>query len=258
MGQPSGRHYGIWSVGRDEAPLIPKGETPKVLQADNKPAAPANRPSRLGDLETATLLYNYGMPVDITLDALTKTSSGKALNCKTGHIAAEHIDFVYSKPPSSADRPQINSSMNVTLDRIGEVSGKVSSCFEKGFQLAVDEKSQSLIREKLPQAAAERGLSADLTLASGGDIQRIELADKDCHFIGPDGRRKKGRIVNISQVDALIQASIVPPVHSIIKFEGPRKYASEVTNAFTLGFICKFSWRIPDVEFTQKLKFSND
>jgi len=258
MEQTGSKHYGMWSLGRDEQ-NAPTKEIPKP-QTERTPAlapAPAKSP-RLSALQTATLLYDYGMPVDIALDAFAKTADGKTLNCKTGRITAEHIDFVYSKPTSSADRPQLGSSINITLDRVGEVSGKVSSRSEKGFQLAVDEKSQSLIREKLPQAAAERGLSSDLTLAGGADIQRIELKSKDCHFIGPHGRRKKGKIVNISQVDALIQASIIPPAHSIIKFEGPRKYAAEVTNAFAIGFICKFSWRIPDNEFSPDLKFSND
>jgi len=253
---PSSRHYGIWSAGRDEAPLQ-KSDAPKQALTDLKPAAPG-RTSRLNDVETATLLYDYGMPVDIALDAFAKTSDGKDLNCKTGRVTAEHIDFIYSKPTSSADRPQLGAAINVTLERVGEVSGKVSSRSEKGFQLAVDEKSRSLIRERLPQAAAERGLSADLTLAGGADIQRIELRNKECHFIGPHGRRMKGKIVNISQVDALIQASIIPPAHSIIKFEGTRKYAAEVTNAFAIGFICKFSWRIPDAEFTPDMKFSDD
>jgi len=247
------RRYELWSAERSERPR----DGGAALEIAVAPA-PKRRPSNLDELQTMLLLYDYGVPVDIALHASCKTVDGKTFQCETKKISSESIDLGYSGAARRTDDLLPGSALNITMDKVGEVSGTVSAHSETGFKLAVDIESRPRLGERLAPLAIERGLNPKASIAGGEDVQRIELKHKDCEFTGPDGRKKIGRIVNLSQLDVLVRSAVMPQARSIIVFRGAHKYAAEVTSTFGIGFLAKFSWRIPDREFSTDMRFCDD
>jgi len=241
------RRYELWSAERSEQSVEFPQRTPLVKNP------PRLVEQKLDEHQATTLLYNYGLPVDLTMNAAAKVG-GSAIPCKTSRISTERIDLSFTdneKPPKNS---LTGSSGALRIEEIGEVSGRIAAESATGFQFAVDENNRSSLAEKLATIAMGRGLNPKVSIASG---TRLELKNKNCEFTGPDGRARKGRILNLSQADALIQTASPPKVPAIIVFRGNKKYAAEITNSFVLGFVARFSWPISDEDFSENMRFDN-
>ena len=149
--------------------------------------------------------------------------------------------------------------MHLDLDQIGAFRGVLAAQNPEGFQIAVDHDCKSMVGTKLADLASARGISFDETAKHERErITRIEPDNKSCTFTDHKGALRKGKLVNMSRVDALIKAAILPPVATHIVFGGPRQYLAEVTRTFEIGFAIKFCPPIPSEEFSAAIKFSDE
>jgi len=242
------RRYEMWSAARVD--LSERLEASRAALRFERPAPPAV--SKLNPFEASALIYGYGLPIDIVLDAAAKIGDNDTVACKTNTISTKRIDFAFTGSAPAPENALLGVPSAVRIEDLGEVSGHVAAASETGFQFTVDEDNRSALAERLAHAAVRRGLNSNVSLTGG---ERLELKNKTCEFIGPDGRPKSGRVLSLSQEDALIQAITPPKAPAIVVFRGSKQYAAEVTSSFVLGFVAKFSWRISDREFSEDIRF---
>jgi len=245
------RRYEMWSATGAELSAV--AQAPR--KASYSAHSALHRVPELDDFQTSAMIYGYGLPVDLVIDAAAKIDEGSPFRCKTSRISSKRIDLTVSDESATPDRSMIGSPTSLRIDELGEVSGRVAGTFDAGFQFSVDESYRPALVEKLSAAVVKRGLNSKVSIAGGDTIKRLELKNKNCEFIGPDGRPKSGRILNLSQVDVLIQAISPPKAPSIVVFHGAKKYAAEVTSTFVLGFVARFSWQISDQDFSEDMRF---
>jgi len=242
------RRYEMWSAAKVD--LHQRLETSRATLRFERPAPPTI--SKLNPFEASLLIYGYGLPISLALEAAAKIGDRDAIACKTNTISTKRIDFAFTGDAPAPENALLGVPSAVRIEDLGEVTGYVAAASEAGFQLTVAEDNRSTLAERLAHAAVRRGLNSNISLI-GGD--RLELKNKTCEFIGPDGRPKNGRVLSLSQEDALIQAISPPKAPAIVVFRGTKQYAAEVTSSFVLGFIVKFSWRIPDHAFSEDIRF---
>lgn len=245
---------------RDPQALVDRFARHELLGADlNRPARPI---AGLDEAGRVTPLYDHRLPIDIELPGRCLMPNGRSTTCKTRKISSESVELVYDlqaagypiKPPEEIPA---GSTIHLDLDQIGNFHGLLTAQNSDGFQLAVDVNCKGMLISKLTHmAAAIRASSPDTpVLVARPSVTRIEPNVKDCSFTDSTGTLRKGKIINISQVDALIKAPIIPAVGTHIVFCGPHAYVAEVTRGFEIGFAVKFCAEIPAQEFSPAIKF---
>jgi hypothetical protein len=207
------------------------------------------------------LIYGYGLPIALALDGVCTLPGGTSAQCQTTKISSDSVNVVYAPSPPGAPKPvreamPKGAAVNLKLDEVGAFRGTLTSQHNDGFEVAVDSAYQTVLGAKLSHIAAKRGI-APSPLPSIPIETRIEPSSKDCWFLDQTGTLRKGLIVNLSQVDMLLRASIIPPMGAQIVFRGARRYAAEVTSIFKIGFMVKFCNQLPVQEFTTAIKFSD-
>jgi hypothetical protein len=220
-------------------------------------APPATR--QVEDLVALMALYDYRPWLDVELRG-TCSVNGNAAKCKTTSISPEAVNLVYEAPsgaPSGKGEMKTGSSVQLDLEQIGHFRGVVASKKAEAVQVAVADKQ--ILRSKLSRMAAEHAVNLyEGKRPASPKLTKIEPAIKACSFIDHTGTMRRGVIVNMSQVDALIKARIVPPVRSRIMFSGARKQPADVVKSFEMGFAARFCTVIPAEEFSTEMKLTDD
>ena len=214
--------------------------------------------------DSAVSLYHYGLPIEIELPGLCILPNGRTGACKTKKISSERVDLIYDggigtyrfKLPGEMP---LGSPISMDLDRIGEFRGALTTQSPDGFQLAVDAECKDMMSNRLALlAAAIRNAGLDDSMAAKpSGVTRLEPETKNCRFTDHVGIVRKGTIINVSQVDALIKAPIVPPVTAHIVFAGPYHYVAEVTRVFEIGFAVNFCPPIPADQFSAAIRLTD-
>jgi hypothetical protein len=202
--------------------------------------------------------------MEIVVESKCTLPDGQSATCETRRISSESVAFVYNAPPSDSPakpRPalSVGSAVSLDLDTVGSFGGVLTSQNKDGFEVAVNRDSRGMLGTKLAHIAVKRGIGVDATSAVKTGVPRIEPDNKNCSFTDHTGTLRQGKIVNLSQFDALIRASatIIPPMGSRIVLRGPQWHGADVISTFEIGFIVKFSLPIPIDQFTVALKFSD-
>jgi hypothetical protein len=260
MNQHYMHRYKVWLLAKDE-------ELRNREAAAQNAAAPTKQAvSKLTDLETLLLLYNYGRPMDLAVGSKLTLPDGQSTTCQTSKLSSESINFIYNSPPPgdspAAPRPamRLGSSVSLNVDQVGALKGVLTSQNKDGFQVAVDKGNRSMVSTKLAHIAVKRGIGVDSISAVKTGVKRIEPTNKNCSFTDHTAALRKGMIVNLSQFDALIRVSpaIMPPMGSRIVLRGPAWHGADVISTFEIGFMVKFCLPIPDDQFSPALKFTDD
>jgi len=223
--KPLPRRYKVWSAfeGRDPPPSFSGASS---------------------DIKTLRALYSYGTSLDIELEGTCSFPPGRPVKCKTAKISAEEIDLVCQTNPWE----QLNfekekgSVIRLDLDQIGPFGGVVDSQRGNNLQILVDREFRTLLDAKLARVAAQRKLGIPAAEAAPAKtvVARIELRHTACAFTDHIGTLRKGTVVNVSQHDILLRATVIPPMNALITFQGPGRHRAEVTNKFAIGFLAKF------------------
>lgn len=250
-------HYKVWLLAKDKA----AAEEPPLLAP--KPANASKLISKLTDLETLLLLYNYGHSVDLALDGLFTLPNGQSGTCTTIKVSSELVELAFVPPPScSPDAPHlrtpIGSPVCLALEGIGTFGGVLMSQSEDGFEVAVNKENRSAVSTKLAHIAVQRGIGVEAAYSVKPGAVRIEPTHKDCSFTDHTGTLKKGLVVNLSPFDALIRTAPanIPPLGARIVIRGPEWHGAEAAIVFEIGFIAKFCVPIPADRFSTELRFT--
>lgn len=234
--------------------------------AENGQAARGKpEPARqLDDLAALMALYDHRLLVEVELRGTCSLPDGGFTACKTKTVSPKAVDLVYDVQTgdSSFDRceemPE-GAAAHLALDQIGALRGVVTAQNSEGFRVTVNEDCRPMLRNKLARMAAQRSISLDSgSAAAGSNVTRIEPLIKACSFTDHTGTLRKGKIVNVSQIDALIRTPIIPLLTSRIVFRGSRRDVAEVTHTFEVGFAVRFLIPIPAEEFSIAIKFSDE
>jgi ribosomal protein S8E len=224
--------------------------------------SPSLSVSVLDNSTMLTTLYDHRLPIDIELPGRCTMPNGRTSTCKTKTISSEAVELVYDLkiagyPFKAPEEIPAGSTIHLDLEQIGNFHGMLTSQNLEGFKLAVDVNCKGMLIAKLSRmAAAIRNNRQDHeALVAKTSIMRIEPSTKNCSFTDHTGTLRKGKIINVSQVDALIKAPVIPPIATHIVFAGPRAYVAEVTRTFEIGFAVKFCTPIPPDEFSDAIKF---
>jgi hypothetical protein len=115
------------------------------------------------------------------------------------------------------------------------------------------------LRHKLIRLAGERGIKLDnSSVVANSSIRKIEPSNTNCSFTDDRGAVRKGKVVHVSPIDALIKTPTIPRAGSRIVFSGARRYAADVMRTFEIGFAARFCTPIPAAEFSAALKLSDE
>jgi len=264
----------IWGLGNKDRsepirPASTQGERrperftrQDLLYADLGSPAPF---TRLDEPTMLTSLYDHRLPIDVELPGRCTMPNGRSTTCKTKTISSESVELVYDlqtagypiKPPEEIPP---GSTIHLDVDQIGNFHGTVTSQNSEGFQLAVDVNCKGMLISKLSRIAASMRGSRFVTPAATAhtNITRIEPTIKTCSFTDNTGTVRRGKIINISQIDALIKAPVIPPVGSQIVFSGRPTHAAEVTRSFEIGFAVKFCPPIPVEQFSAAIRLLDE
>lgn len=226
---------------------------------------PARPRAGFDDREMLTSHYDHRLPIDIELPGRCMMPNGRSSTCKTRKISSESVDLVYDlktagypiRPPEEIPA---GSTIHLDLDRIGNLHGLLTAQNLAGFELAVDVNCKGMLISKLAHMRTPiRNRGGDTSaVATRTSITRIEPDLKTCSFTDSTGTLLKGKIINLSHIDALIKAPIIPPVGTHIVFSGPQRYMAEVTRSFEIGFAVKFRTAIPAEKFSAAIKFLDE
>jgi hypothetical protein len=148
------------------------------------------------------------------------------------------------------------ATVYLDLDQIGNFHGAVTAQNAGGFQLAVDVDCKGMLIPKLARLAAiiaSRGVEGPAAIAKPV-IERIEPTIRTCSYRDHSGVLRKGKIINISRLDALIKAPVIPLMASRIIFGGMEPYTADVTRTFEIGFAVQFCPPIPENQFSASIK----
>jgi hypothetical protein len=210
--------------------------------------------------KSAVSLYHYGLPMEVELPGLCILPNGRSGACKTKKISSDQVELIYDGGSSSYRfklPPDLlaGAQMRLDLERIGEFHGALKAHTHDGFQLAVDAECKHRLSNRLAILATTiRNAGLDDTTATKPSVIRLEPDTKNCRFTDHVGVARKGTIINVSPVDALIKTPVVPPVGAHIVFSGPGRYTAEVTRVFEIGFAVNFSPPIPAPQFSAAIR----
>lgn len=280
--QPSHR-FQIWSLANakvaDAKPATPPRPTPpgqdksaavyeklgrsSLLYSDLGGGRPRNH--SIEDAEMLTSLYDHRLPIDVELPGRCTMPNGRSTTCKTRKISSESVDLVYDLqtagyPIRYPEEIPAGSTIHLDLEQIGNFHGVVTSQSSEGFQLVVDVECKGMLITKLAQvAAAIRNTNfQEAPLEVKRNVVRIEPNVKSCSYTDHMGMMRKGKIINVSPLDALIKAAIIPPIGTHIVFGGPHARVAEVMRTFEIGFAVQFCAPIPEEEFSPNIKFLDE
>ncbi len=238
----------------------------KIWQlAGNGPAEREKpKPARqVEDLVALMALYDYRPLIETELRGTCSLPNGGSSNCKTTTISPEAVNLVYDvqagAPTKRSDEIRTGSAIHLNLDRIGTFHGVVASKKPEGFRVAVDDECKPLLRNELTHMAAEHAVGLlEGSAATKSNITRIEPTIKSCNFLDHTGTLRTGIVINVSQIDALIKARIIPPLGSRVTFRGSIRRLADVTRTFEMGFAVRFCNLIPPEEFSAAIKLSDE
>ena len=246
MNKPAGQRVYLWDLaenGRAE-----RGN-PEPLPRENR-----DRRTQLDGLTTLMSLYDYG-PVEMELPGVCTLPNGRSTDCKTKAISSS-ITLVYAPliardPIKPADKMPAGSAVHLELDRVGGIRGVVTAQNSYGFQVEVAGDCKAILSTKLAHLATSvRGTGLDKSrVGAQPSTSKLEPNVKSCSFTDHTNTWRKGKIVHVSPMDALIKAPLVPPLATRLVFRGRRQFVAEVTRAYELGFAVKFCPPIPAKEF---------
>jgi len=250
------RRYKMWQLAKEKSPAT-NHEKPQPNRA--KPQV-----SKLSDLETLLLIYNYGHPMDLAVETRLTGPSGSSAACKTKKLSSESIECRYNptasgEPPTMPRRMAIGSVVSLEMDKVGAFKGVLTSQSEEGFEIALPKENQKMLGTRLAHIAAERGDSPDALGTIKHGVTRIEPIRKECAFTDLSATLRTATIVNLSQYDALLRASgeNIPPLGSRIVLRGDEWHGADVISVFEMGFIVRFSIPIPAEKFAPTLRFTS-
>lgn len=260
--------YQIWNYGKPglarldalDAARFDKGWRSGLetldLYADLGPAA-----RRLTENDSSSAsLYHYGLPIEVELSGLCILPNGRSGTCKTKKISSDLVDLIYEGGAGSYRFKlpvdlAAGTTMRLDLERIGEFHGALKAQSQDGFQLAVDAECKTLLSNRLALLAqAIRNSGLDDGMIAKPSVTRLEPEMKSCRFTDHLGNLRKGTIINVSPIDALIKAPIIPPVGAHIVFCGANRYTAEVTRVFEIGFAVNFCPPIPAGQFSAAIR----
>lgn len=250
MNKPATHRYKIWQLAKNG-------------QAEQEKPQPAAA-HQIENLTALMALYDYRPLIETDLRGTCTFPNGGSAHCKTTTISPEAVNLVYEAQPADPtgkrpDEIRAGSAVHLNLDQIGPFRGVVASKKSEGFRVTVDDEYKPLLRSKLSRMAAEHAISLeDGSVVAKSSITRIEPNIKSCSFLDHTGTLRQGIIINVSQIDALIKARIIPPLKSRITFRGSRRHLAEVTRTFEMGFAARFSSLIPAAEFSAAIKLSDE
>jgi hypothetical protein len=223
--------------------------------------APFSKKGTEYDEAMFTSLYDHRLPIDVELPGRCTMPNGRSTTCKTRRISSESVDLVYdlktaSYPIRHPEDMPAGSTVHLDVDQIGNFHGVVTAQSADGFQLAVDVDCKGMLIPKLARvAAAIRANSLEEPVSTAKPtVMRIEPTIQACSYIDGFGVPRRGKIINISRIDALIKAPVVPPIASHIIFGGDESYMAEVTRTFEIGFAVRFCTPIPEAAFSSSIK----
>jgi len=194
------------------------------------------------DHRTLKALYSYGSSLALELEGTCSFPRERPMKCKTAKISAEEVDLVCQTSlwEQLNFEKQKGAAIQLDLDEIGPFGGTVDSQRGNNLQVLVDPEFRTLLDAKLTRIAAQRKLGVTASAPSKTVVARIELKATSCAFTDHIGTLRKGTVVNVSQHDILLRATVIPPMNALIKFQGPGRHRAEVTNKFAIGFLAKF------------------
>jgi hypothetical protein len=259
--------YEIWTAATKDqlwplkpgAPARPGQPQPQPQEAKKHIARRPKPVSAPDDLNTSIMLYGYGLPIELALEGICTLPNGQSAKCKTTKISSDSVDVVYVDDVIGRPRENMptGTTVDLTLDEVGAFRGVLTAQNSEGFQVAVDSAYKNVLGAKLSHIAAQRGIAPPEPVEEIPSNTRIELTYKDCWFLDHTATLRRGTIVNLSQIDVLLRAPIIPPMGAQIVFRGQRRFSGEVTSIFKIGFVVKFTVPIPGREFSAALKFSD-
>lgn len=219
----------------------------------------------VGDLATSDLvllesLYDYGPSITVELSAKCTVPNGRSIAAKTRRIGTHAVQFAYDgesigNSAKRCDDLALTTPLQFDLDQFGSFDGSLSAKNPEGFEIAVDDRCKIMLSPKILAFARRYGINFDEIIgAAGKRITRIEPSNKKCSFTDEVGTVRRGRIINLSRVDALISAVMLPLVSSRIVFDGPNRYPAEVLRTFDTGFAATFCPPIPPEEFSPGIR----
>lgn len=271
--QPTHR-YQIWTLAPaahslfDSPGMVPSRRDPLVQQKRRFSELFTDSASLSGGPEKKdsgfSSLYHYGLPIEIALPGLCTLPNGRSSAYMTEKISSDLISFIYDEatPGYRLKLPEdlpVGTAMHLDLDRIGEFHGALAAQNLHGFKVAVAGECKNMLSNRLAvlAAAIRNAEPEDVPLAAKTTVTRLEPQTKNCRFTDHAGVSRKGWIINVSRIDALIKAPVVPPVASQVVFSG-RGHHAEVTRAFEIGFAVTFRDPIPEAEFSAAIKFLDE
>lgn len=252
-----------------DVPAVPTRRDPLLVEKRryseifSPPTAASGEPAASSNGGSSSL-YHYGLPVEIGLPGLCTLPNGRSSAFLTEKISSDFISFIYDESTPGyrfklPDELPLGTRMHLDLDRIGEFHGSLASQNLRGFKIAVAGECKTMLGGRLALlAAAMRTADLEEPSVSRTTITRVEPQIKNCRFTDHSGASRKGWIINVSPVDALIKAAVVPPVGSPVVFAGHGRYEAEVTRAFEIGFAVNFREEIPESEFSPAIKFLDE
>jgi hypothetical protein len=229
----------------------------------DKPAASPSTRRQVEDLVALMALYDYRPLIDVELRG-SFSINGSSVKCKTTSISPEAVNLVCDPPATPASvrgaaEMNAGSRVHLNLDQIGPFRGVVASKKAEAVRITVDDDDKPKLRTRLSRMAAERAVTMHEDPKSTKSApMKIEPTITACSFVDHTGTIRRGVVVNITQVDVLIKARIVPPVGSRITFRGSLRQTADVTRNFELGFVARFCSSIPVEAFTPAIKFSDE
>jgi hypothetical protein len=210
-------------------------------------------------------LYHYGLPIEIALPGLCTLANGRSSAFLTEKISSDLINFIYDEATPGyrfklPDDLPVGTPMRLDLDRIGEFHGALAAQNLRGFKVAVAGECRSILSNRLAvlAAAIRNADPEDPCMEAKTTVTRLEPETKNCRFTDPSGVLRKGLIINVSRIDALIKAPVVPPVGAQVAFAGPGHREARVSRAFEIGFAVNFCEPIPEGEFSASIKFLDE
>lgn len=274
--QPPRLH--IWDLHRELSKKEPSG-TGALRGEPRPPSAWAERPVRNNLLRpnfSPTPLYfpafedailtashDHRLPIDIELAGRCTLPNGRSTTCKTTRISSESVDLVYDLKTAGSIRNRdellAGSTVYLDLDQVGNFHGSVTAQNAGGFQIAVGVDCKGVLIPRLARLAATiaRNLE-EPAIIEKSIIVRIEPIVRGCSYREESGVLRKGKIINISRLDALIKAPVIPPIASHIVFGGIETYTAEVTRTSEIGFAVQFRPPIPEIQFSASIRLLDE
>lgn len=259
MEKRSERRLKIWDMMRPDAEGSPsmrserRYDTGRIFQAGeiaaHLEAAEENSPPS----------FDFWPPLNLELPGRCTLPGLENISCKSTAISPQSATVVYETVKDIAPKglSLTGRTAQLDLDRIGPVNGLVTSQCDKELSIAVDQSCRDALRRQLSKIAKEAKITFD-EQPKTFNVIRIEPKNKVCAFTDNTGVVRKGKIVNLSQIDILIRTAIIPARDSRIIFQDRHHSLAKVVRSFEIGFVASFYSPIPTHDFSTAIRFGGD